>query len=245
VIDIEKKELREINVWKNCDKNNPMRELDILIDKFSTAKHFIRKINKYRDIFESSASILEIGGGTAWASCIVKKLLPKKTVISSDLSKYAIEYHKEWERILNVSLDNTLTCKSYEIYLEDNSIDLIFAFQAAHHFVCHKKTLNEIYRVLKPGGICLYLNEPSCRQFIYKQALYRVNKKRPGLDIEDILIYKNIIKLAKDAGFDVNIKFDNSYINREFLEQNYYFLLSKFPFLNHILPSAVDYIFKK
>jgi len=239
------KELREIADWQNYDANNPIDELEHLMETFLRARHLFRKTSDYNDIFKSSKTILEIGAGSGWASCFIKKLFSDKTVIASDISEHALNLSKKWESILGVTLDKLLICKSYNIELEDNSTDLVFAFHAAHHFVHHKETLKEIHRILKPGGICLYLQEPSCRQFLYKLAVQRANSKRPGTEIEDLLIYKKILKMAQDVGFDSAIKFDNCHHNREFMAQNYYFILGKMPFLNHIIPSAADYIFKK
>lgn len=54
--------------------------------------------------------------------------------------------------------------------------------------------MKEIYRVLKDGGICLYLHEPSCRQYLYKLAFERVNRKRPKVP-EDVLLFKKFKEL--------------------------------------------------
>jgi hypothetical protein len=41
-------------------------------------------------------------------------------------------------------------------------LTLVFAFASAHHFAAHRKTFQELHRVLGPAGQALYFYEPSC-----------------------------------------------------------------------------------
>ena len=167
----------------------------------------------------------------------------RSLVINSDISKYAVPACHNWEYIFRTNLDS-LVCKSYEIPLKSNSIDLLFTFQSAHHFIKHRSTIKEIYRILKPGGICLYLNEPSCRRYIYPLAYKRVNKKRPNVS-EDVLVWKEILYLAENTGFNVTAHYDTSFINRNALETIYYYILSKIIVFKYFLPGGMDYVFVK
>ena len=168
--------------------------------------------------------------------------LQDSQVISSDIAVYAVQSTFNWERMFNTNVDK-LACKAYEIPLKDGSVDLVFSFQSAHHFLKHKSVLKEIYRILINGGICIYLNEPSCNKYMYPLAYKRVNKKRSVP--EDVLIYKNILKLATDAGFTTIVNFDTSFINRGPVETIYYYILGKISGLKYILPCGMDYIFTK
>jgi ubiquinone/menaquinone biosynthesis C-methylase UbiE len=142
-------------------------------------------------------------------------------------------------------LDKKIVCKSYNIPLADNSVDIVFCYESAHHFAEHKKTLLEAFRVLKKGGCVLYLHEPSCRRYLYRLAHWRVNKKRPAV-LEDVLVYADMISFAKECGFsETNYYFDPTTLNREPIEMIYYYFLQKIRFLKYLLPCTVDYVFKK
>ncbi len=244
-MNIEEKEKIEIQFWKNSPLENPESEsIENLVNKFCEARIFLEKLAYHREYFDKAKSILEIGAGQGWASCIVKKLFPEQQVTASDISEYAIESSKKWEYIFKVYLDNKLPCRSYEIPLNDESIDLIFCFESAHHFIKHRKTLEDIYRVLKKGGVCLYLHEPACKQYLYRLAYERVNRKRPEVP-EDVLIYNKIKQIANQIGFDTDIRFDPTTLNRGSVETIYYLLLQKLPLIRYYLPCSADFIFKK
>ena len=72
--------------------------------------------------------------------------------------------------MFDVKVDEARAAKSYETGLADSSVDLVFAFASAHHFVLHRKTFAELARILRPGGVALYLYEPSVRSWAYPLA---------------------------------------------------------------------------
>jgi hypothetical protein len=77
--------------------------------------------------------------------------------------------------------------------------------------------LREAVRLLKPGGVCMYFNEPSCRKYLYKIAYWRVNHKRPECP-EDVLV----VERMKDAADALGLKFELNYsthtVNRGVVE---------------------------
>lgn len=245
-MNIQEKEQIEIDFWKNSlHENQDNFSIYNIVNKLSEAKVFLEKIEKYKQFFVASSTILEIGAGQGWASCILKKLFTDKKIITSDISEHAIASIKHWESLFGVAVDQKVVCKSYSIPLQDNSVDMVFCFQSAHHFVKHKETLAEIHRVLKSGGYALYLHEPSCRKYIYTLARKRVNAKRPNVP-EDVLVYKEIVNFSKETGFDkANLMFAPTLLNRGPLETIYFYILKKLPFLQHLLPTSIDYLFKK
>jgi SAM-dependent methyltransferase len=241
----EEKERKENDFWANDPEEKPgVFGIYGVINKMYEAKAFLEKLTKYKPYFSKARSIVELGAGQGWASCIVKHLFVDSTVYATDLCADAIKSLPKWEKIFNVTIDKSYACKSNELPFEDGSIDLVFCFQAAHHFSKQKSTLEEIHRILKPGGVCLYLREPSCRKYIYPLAYKRVNNGRPMVP-EDVLIYKDIIKIGKRAGFHVDHAFDTSCTAHHGFAGMYYFILSKIGFLKHLLPCTSNITFIK
>jgi SAM-dependent methyltransferase len=242
---IEAKEQVEIDYWRTSLTENPdSNSIENLINKFSEARVVLLTLERHRQIFESASTILELGAGQGWTSCILKRMFPDKRIIASDISPFAIASHPKWEHILQVKLDQTFACRSYEIPLPENSVDLIFCFQAAHHFVRHRRTLNEVYRILSPYGICMYLFEPVCRQFLYKVSYTRANAKRPEVP-EDVLVYERLLAIGRECGFEAEMQFNPILVNRGSLQTLYFSVLNKFPVLQTLLPSTGDFVFRQ
>ncbi len=244
-INIEKKEEADINAWaSSAQRNEHNNFLEHKIQKMVAADTFLNKIKKYETIFQSSHSILELGGGSCWASHIVKKKYPNAFVVGTDIAHAAIKSSHIWESVFNVQIDEVQSCTSYKTPFSDQSFDLIFCFESAHHFGRHYQTLIEIKRLLKPNGICLYLHEPACQPYIYPLAYKRVNSLREEVK-EDILVYRKIIKLCESVGLHGKVDFDPILGNRKPKQTIYYYTLSIFPFLQHVLPCCIDIKIKK
>lgn len=245
-MNLAEKEAIEINHWNISQYESPSTfSMQSIIYKLSEARVFWTKLQKYSSFFDSGKTILEIGAGQGWAGSLLKQHYPEKKVIVSDISPYAIDVVSRWENFFHISLDGKIVCRSYEIPRENNSLDIVFCYASAHHFVEHEKTLKEVYRVLKKGGHLLYLYEPSCQKYIYPLAYWRVNKKRPAVP-EDVLVYKDMIQMSKRVGFETSdFFFDPTVINRGPVEALYYSVLYKIGFLKHVLPCTADYVFKK
>jgi SAM-dependent methyltransferase len=244
-MDIAERQQIEISYWKNSETESPDSDSPlVLINKMSEAAVLYECIDRHRDLFRQSSTILELGAGQGWASCLVKKLFPGKTVQASDISPWAIASVSKWERIFQVRLDRTFACTSYEIPVPDASVDLIFVFAAAHHFAAHRKTLAEIRRVLKPGGTCLYLYEPACPRVFYRPAVWRVNRKRPDVP-EDVLITTKITHLAEEAGLRCQVAYYTGTKSRGGIETIYYYVIGKMPFLWPLVPCTANFRFTK
>ncbi|MBQ0712028.1 MAG: class I SAM-dependent methyltransferase [Porticoccus sp.] len=84
-----------------------------------------------------------------------------------------------------------------DIKLDDNSVDLLFCHQTFHHLVLQEKSLEEFYRVLKPGGILLFAE--STRRYIYSW-LIRFLFRHP-MDLQKTA--EEYLAMVKGAGFCV------------------------------------------
>lgn len=103
-------------------------------------------IDEYREYFEKTGKCLELGCGIGQYS---KRLMEYGyQVISSDISDIALNEVKKFNPNIE-KLDMSKPLK-----YTDNSFDLVFSSLAIHYFSEEITTqlINEIYRILKPGG---------------------------------------------------------------------------------------------
>lgn len=204
-------------------------------------------VDRHRERFETAMDVLELGGGQGWAACLVKSLFERR-VIGSDLSPDAVASVSIWENVFGVRLDEVLACPSYEVPLEDRSVDLIFTFQAAHHFGAHRRTLAECRRLLRPGGALLYLQEPTAPRWVYPRAVARVNKKRASYDhdvVEDVLVPSELLRIASALGFAGSVAFTPTLANRQPVEFLYYLALRQVKPFQRLLPCTADFVFRQ
>jgi ubiquinone/menaquinone biosynthesis C-methylase UbiE len=240
-----KKQEIEINYWANSLYEKPnQNSTQNIINKIKDAEIYISCLNKYDSFLCKKIKVLEIGSGQGWASCIYKKLYPDTHVVTTDISKFAIASIPMWERIFEVKLNEYYACRSSNLLEETASVDIIFCFSSAHHFLTHRSVLREINRILKPGGSAFYFYEPTTPKFWYRFAYWRVNRKRPNVP-EDVLIIKNLKKIAAELDLDLQIDYYPSTINRGLIESIYYLLLNIFPILQRLLPCTANIIIRK
>lgn len=243
---VAEREAIDIAYWANSERESPQADfLHALLSKTGEARILMEKFARFREIFANATSVLELGGGQCWASCLVKRIVPQAAVTATDIAEAAVASIENWEYTYKAKVDHTAACKSYETPFADGSFDLIFAFAAAHHFTRHKSTFRELHRLLKPGGTVLYLHEPVCPRYIYPLAHWRAQTRRPDETTEDVLIYSNILKLAAEAGFKADIVFSPTLTERSQLAGLYFFVIGKLPFLQHLLPTSADFVFRK
>lgn len=105
-----------------------------------------------------NAHILELGCGAAEKTRQIAERTKVAEVIAAEVD--AIQHQKN----LSVHDLPKVTFKTYgaeQIQEEDSSFDTVMMFKSLHHVSCGQldKALQEIHRVLKPGG-CAYISEP-------------------------------------------------------------------------------------
>jgi SAM-dependent methyltransferase len=208
------------------------------LDKLQAASVLMARIDRYDAHFRRARSILELGGGSLWACYLIKSRYPNAVVMGTDIAPAAIDSHRNWASVFDTKIDGASACAAHATPFDSQQFDLIFTFQSAHHFGRHRRTLREIRRLLAPGGRCLYLHEPACREFIYPLAQRRV-RRRPDVD-EDVLVYPRLLRLAGECRLEERVFFDPDYKHRGPVETIYYFTLSKLPGLCQVLPCTVD-----
>jgi SAM-dependent methyltransferase len=239
------RERLELAFWETSETEGAgVFAINNLLNKMSEAPVFASELARFRDDFARSATVLELGGGQLWSSCLVKAEYPRARVIGSDISEAGIASAPMWENIFRVRLDDSFACTSYDIPLENGSCDLVYAFQAAHHFGDHAKTFSEVARILRPGGVLLYLGEPVCSRLTYHVALKRVNRIRPEVR-EDLLVLSDMQRFADASGLTMTRFPRADIIHPTAKKAFYYAALDAVPVLRRVLPNAMSLRFQR
>lgn len=251
-MDFDQKEQTEIKFWQNTtfsDSGDPFQSISMtgwptIINRMVEAQVFIEKLHAFDRFFGPAKTVLELGGGQCWASCMVKVANPSAHVTGTDIAPSAVDAIPIWERIFNVKLDRSLACKSYDTGLSAGSFDLIFAFSSAHHFGRYRQTLREISRLLKPDGAVLFLHEPACPPIWYPLAKWRMDRRSYGVP-EDVLLTGKLRKFSAEFGMTTDVIMAPTLTSGGPIQSIYYLGLKTVPLLQRVMPCSVDLLFRR
>lgn len=244
---LESLQQREIDFWRESEHEAPESDsIHNIVNKMSDVPVLMDVLQRYQALFAAPRPprVLELGGGQGWSTCLLKRLHPSAHVTLTDISPYAVQSTHKWERIFQTKLDAAYACYSYDIREPADSVDVVYCFAAAHHFRAHRRTLKELHRILRPGGTALYLFEPTCPQILHGIAYRRVNRIRPEVE-EDVIVWRHLLKIARDVGLQARVDFHPSTIRRRPVPALYYAGLSMLPFLCGLLPCTANFVFTK
>jgi hypothetical protein len=85
---------------------------------------------------------------------------------------------------------------------------------------------------------------PPTRSYLYRAAYWRVNRKRPEVP-EDVLIVEKLREIARNVRLSLRVEYYPSLLKRGAAEPIYYLALAKFPILQRILTCSANFIFTK
>ena len=235
----------EIEYWRDSPTESPGADsLDNLFNKIGEARIFVAYLRALTYLLPERGTVVELGAGQGWSSCLYKRHFPEARVIATDLSPHAIASIDYWHRIFGVETDRHYSCSSYATAEPDGSVDVAYCFAAAHHFTEHERTLAEIQRILKPGGRALYVHEPVSSKFLYRWAYARVNAARPEVP-EDLLLPVEIKRMAAAANLEMEILRGEPLIGAWAFPSLNYRLQRLAPALATVLPSCATFVFTK
>lgn len=183
-------------------------------DKYYTIhKISFQELSKKLALYGNGKNVLEYGCGPGSHSFILAKYA--KSVVSIDISDFAINNANLLAKEKNISNLKFLEMNAEQLSFEADSFDMIYGNAIIHHLDL-EKSLSEIKRVLKPEGRAFFY-EPMGHNFLIN--LYRRLTPRMRTIDEHPLISKDI-------------KFIQKYFDK--VEVNYYHLttLLAVPFRN-------------
>jgi ubiquinone/menaquinone biosynthesis C-methylase UbiE len=117
---------------------------------------FKNQISLYLKMFENieikNKSILEIGCGRGGGIASVLKYLEAGNLFACDLNQLNIEHCKT---VHDPRIDFKVS-DAHELEYDDSSFDIVLSVESSHCYAFPELFFNEVYRVLKPGGLFLY-----------------------------------------------------------------------------------------
>jgi ubiquinone/menaquinone biosynthesis C-methylase UbiE len=111
---------------------------------------------------DAGEKILEIGCSTGMDSAELVRL--GKQVVGVDLSPQSIEVAKHHFQLVGLTAELKVE-NAQQLTFSDNSFDVVYSFGVLHHTPNIEAAMDEVYRVLKPGG----------KAFIMLYARYSLN----------------------------------------------------------------------
>jgi len=139
---------------------------------------------------------LEIGAENCERAMVLdSKFKPKG--VASDISLPSLKAAGGFTKLLGFrKTPKRLVCDTYHLPYKNNSLPFVFCYQTLHHFPDPKPVIDEIHRVLAPGGYFFFDEEP-VKQILNLNLWRRPTCLRPW---EKFLKYTGILPFVSRIG---------------------------------------------
>lgn len=142
------------------------------------------------------SNYLEIGAENC-ERAMVLNIKFKVRGIASDLSLPSLKAASGFTKPLGFrKTPKRLVCNTYHLPYKNNSLPFVFCYQTLHHFPNPKPVIDEIYRILEPGGYFFFDEEP-VKQILNLNLWRRPTCLRPW---EKFLKYTGILPFVSRIG---------------------------------------------
>jgi ubiquinone/menaquinone biosynthesis C-methylase UbiE len=156
--------------------------------------HAIDEVNRYsiqlyhrlaKMVDVNEKNIVEIGCGRGGGIAYISKMFTPKSAIGVDLNAKAVKFGNSHYQLNNLKFEQgDAQCLRFD----NESKDIVFNVESSHRYPKMEAFLDEVYRILKPGGYFLFTD------FRYKDDM------------------SELVHLLAQYDF---IKFDEQFINNE------------------------------
>jgi 2-polyprenyl-3-methyl-5-hydroxy-6-metoxy-1,4-benzoquinol methylase len=205
-----KDSLKEYNQWHEA------RPVD---SHTNTPWHNFVKAN-IKNVDLKGKKVLEIGCGRGGFSCWLAENANEQfdQLIAADFSEAAVLKAKEYAQSKGLHSIDWQIQDIQNISFPDEYFDIIVSCETIEHVPSPLAAINELYRVMKPGGM-LYLTTPNYLGFfgLYRIYLRLTGRKwtEGGQPINQFMLLPRTISWIKKAGFILSF-FDSSIISVPF-----------------------------
>ncbi|MFX1320597.1 MAG: class I SAM-dependent methyltransferase [Promethearchaeota archaeon] len=115
------------------------------------AKQVLDSINEFG--IEGIPKILDIGCGPGILLFEIKKIIPDVKLVGVDSSEQMLNFAKEKAEHNNIDELELLKGLAEDIPLPNDDIEVVVCLNCLHDFKDAKQTIEQVYRVLRSGGI--------------------------------------------------------------------------------------------
>lgn len=237
----------EDDAWKNLPYEGIERPAWMaLLHKKDRILYFYEKILPKVDF---KGRILEVGAGTSWASALIKRKDPNNLVVATDISPCALEKGLSVARLLESSVDYSITCDAESLPFSDEYFDFVLSNATIHHFLNPQKGIHEMWRVLKRGGKCCALGEVAAGvpfKAILTSRIGPAGRRAKSLKIEEkVYSLREWRQFYTSTGFgNIGVYLDKTWQHKlyDWSTASYYRFLSSVPdfFIGNFLPCNLD-----
>ncbi|MGH2367854.1 MAG: class I SAM-dependent methyltransferase, partial [Chloroflexota bacterium] len=167
---------------------------------------------------------LDGGCGTGVCSLALAELADE--VVSVDLSLGSIGTAVGLSHTAGVSNMTPCQASLLELPLAPDSFDLVFSWGVIHHTVDPVRALNELVRVLRPGGtlvLAVYLK--TRLTFVHEAIRHVCLRLPPALRRPILRSFADLVRLGERFGHTTNVRDDNPLIESQV--EDWYFVPEK------------------
>lgn len=131
--------------------------LAILKERITYTRKILKKL---ADLEITLSPFLEIGAEKGQRSMVLTNDFGASG-FAADISHQSLASSKDFAKILGFKkLPTLVCCDAYHLPFNTNSIPFVFCFETLHHFPDPTPIIKEVYRVLAPGGVFYFGEEP-------------------------------------------------------------------------------------
>lgn len=181
----------EDKAWAIRSADDPMMRDHIARQGFVADLETLWREGGFAEGAGSGFKILDAAAGTCWASALLSRKAGVDYVCAVDFSRHRLERFAP-PTIESLGGDTTKIERCfgsfYQIKKPDRFFDVVFMNSAFHHADNPLRLLVELDRVLKPGGVFLFMGETRIGPYLFARRVLKhlLYYRRFDLDFADL-----------------------------------------------------------